>query len=623
MKVVLRIEPYDPDARDADGDGIIQEGTAWERPAGTRLISEVGQEIARGLTSTARPQMRIIDSNGNPVKYTPRYDSPSAPSPLRSVARPGAKLRSLADMGVPTVGQILASRRQTAPSAPQISEPEVAPVIEAIDKFARAADSKNVFRKFGNRDRSWRKADVRAQEVAFTGGKHYLLETDNQFVILPEGEYRSLVDKFGEDELRKTVTVFPYERPKADVAQDADVRDSLTGVKDINIDDDKYRDAVVDIHYNGGSVDDLPDDVFAAAMFDESLTYAGDELVMDDGSPVTFESILSGEYRADENFTFENRRFRITQIKDEFFEGAMLGGMWRVYKFTDKDTGAQWYVKASTYGANEGMLEDVGMRAGNLLDLAARPDTKHIRISPEIQCKAPFTDGKKEIPSNRQVRWIAMRSVDDWQNPTGQSLSWLDASAGGGIDPDTVNVEDLAQILAMDYILDNSDRHGGNIMVGIDADGTQRLAIIDNGLLMGGRAYADTGAYDEQITPDKIQLVAQRRAQMTGTDIVGDALNNYLIRDPKVIAMADRLSDYFGDDADGQKFLTAQQEVVARLKENLDSLLDPKAFADRGIPLSATEIAHLKAMKMVASMRIEMIESYPEMLLDAIAMQRT
>lgn len=28
---------YDPNARDADGDGIVQEGTIWERPVGTQI----------------------------------------------------------------------------------------------------------------------------------------------------------------------------------------------------------------------------------------------------------------------------------------------------------------------------------------------------------------------------------------------------------------------------------------------------------------------------------------------------------------------------------------------------------------------------------------------------------
>lgn len=42
-----RIEPYDPNARDGDGDGIVQEGTPWERPVGTRLLNNGKAELAR------------------------------------------------------------------------------------------------------------------------------------------------------------------------------------------------------------------------------------------------------------------------------------------------------------------------------------------------------------------------------------------------------------------------------------------------------------------------------------------------------------------------------------------------------------------------------------------------
>lgn len=40
------LETYNPDAIDGDLDGIVQEGTPWERPAGTRIFTET----ARGLT---------------------------------------------------------------------------------------------------------------------------------------------------------------------------------------------------------------------------------------------------------------------------------------------------------------------------------------------------------------------------------------------------------------------------------------------------------------------------------------------------------------------------------------------------------------------------------------------
>ena len=39
LRRVPKVVPYDNDARDADGDGLVQEGTIWERPVGTRYLS--------------------------------------------------------------------------------------------------------------------------------------------------------------------------------------------------------------------------------------------------------------------------------------------------------------------------------------------------------------------------------------------------------------------------------------------------------------------------------------------------------------------------------------------------------------------------------------------------------
>lgn len=73
----MRQEPYDPDARDADNDGIVQEQTPWERPAGTRLVDELGRAITRGANATNRPRgLRVVDRDGNTVDYTPTYDRP-------------------------------------------------------------------------------------------------------------------------------------------------------------------------------------------------------------------------------------------------------------------------------------------------------------------------------------------------------------------------------------------------------------------------------------------------------------------------------------------------------------------------------------------------------------------
>jgi hypothetical protein len=73
----LKVEPYDPDAKDGDGDGIVQEGTAWERPVGTRFLRMNGRPIPTGLETAYRPSTaKLVDRDGNEVEYTPTYERP-------------------------------------------------------------------------------------------------------------------------------------------------------------------------------------------------------------------------------------------------------------------------------------------------------------------------------------------------------------------------------------------------------------------------------------------------------------------------------------------------------------------------------------------------------------------
>lgn len=102
----LRLEPYDPDARDADGDGIVQEGTAWERPGGTRLVSAVGN-IVRGRTSTTRPRdLQVVDRNGKPVMYTPTYGAGVAGGPAEGTALSEHGTSTLQERGLRNVRQV-------------------------------------------------------------------------------------------------------------------------------------------------------------------------------------------------------------------------------------------------------------------------------------------------------------------------------------------------------------------------------------------------------------------------------------------------------------------------------------------------------------------------------------
>ena len=94
----LRIEPYDPDAIDADNDGIVQEGTAWERPVGSRLLDEIGNDIQRGITSLSRPSMRVVGSDGADIAYKPSYGSAGA-------AKKRGKPSQLGSIGYPTLSE--------------------------------------------------------------------------------------------------------------------------------------------------------------------------------------------------------------------------------------------------------------------------------------------------------------------------------------------------------------------------------------------------------------------------------------------------------------------------------------------------------------------------------------
>lgn len=88
----LRKEPYKPDAVDADKDGIVQEGTAWERPGGTQLIDAAGRAIQAGATSAQRPQGMRVQRDGKDVDYTPTYNKPDsgskAPKPAQRTEKP-------------------------------------------------------------------------------------------------------------------------------------------------------------------------------------------------------------------------------------------------------------------------------------------------------------------------------------------------------------------------------------------------------------------------------------------------------------------------------------------------------------------------------------------------------
>lgn len=138
----LRPEPYDPDAQDGDGDGIVQDGTAWERPVGTRILTELGREVARDMMTMRPSQLnRIVDSDGNDVDYTPKWrsgpsrptigdkpevdrkpmDLPEIPPPDKGPKSPLGKIGAptLKERGMPTVDEMLSPPPMQADAPPE------------------------------------------------------------------------------------------------------------------------------------------------------------------------------------------------------------------------------------------------------------------------------------------------------------------------------------------------------------------------------------------------------------------------------------------------------------------------------------------------------------------------
>lgn len=133
----LRPEPYDPDARDADGDGIVQEQTAWERPVGTNLVDELGRAITRGANAGTRPRgMRVVGRDGKDVDYTPTYATPGAAPGASQVGGATALAEhgagSLKERGLPNVREATAPALPETPEAPNVQISRTSP--EVVDR---------------------------------------------------------------------------------------------------------------------------------------------------------------------------------------------------------------------------------------------------------------------------------------------------------------------------------------------------------------------------------------------------------------------------------------------------------------------------------------------------------
>ena len=440
-----------------------------------------------------------------------------------------------------------------------------------------------------------------AKEQADADGRNrYVINTGRNYMVVNEKEYQELLAQFNNNEQRLNATLSPEKFIRERKGNNAVGRDALLGPQQMPIDADEYKDAVVSVHDGNGAIDQIPDPLFAAVLFDENLTSsAGSQLTNDDGSQATFEDIFSGRMNPGYKTEFENKRFKFQNVKEA---GDSYGGIWSVYRVQDKQTGEIWYVKSSTYGANDAMLEDIGMEAAGIFNFAAKNDAKQIRIS------APIAVEK----NGRQVRWTAMRDIDQWEAPNGEALNWQDANDGGGIQGRSVSLEDMAAVLVLDYVLDNQDRHGGNFKIATDSNGVQRLGVIDNGLMFGGRAYDMLPlSHDDEVTPMGLNEIAANRESL---DLQGykNGTGNILLQSlPSTFIDRLRQSQF-----DRDEFNLQVKYSIETMRESIEQILDEQRLKDKGILLSSTELAHLKAMKLVADARLKYLEANPDAFLE-------
>ena len=476
---------------------------------------------------------------------------------------------------------------------------------QLIDEM-QSRDLGRVFPKgnriFGSGDK---KAKERAQKFAkeqadADGRNRYVIDTGKNYMVVNEKEYQELLAEFNNNEQRLNATLSPEKFIRERKGNNGVGRDALLGPREMPIDADEYKDAVVAVHDCNGAIDQIPDPLFAAVVFDENLESSpGNALLNNDGSEATFEDIFSGRMQPGYGAEFENKRFKFKNFKDA---GDSYGGIWSVYRVEDKETGEIWYVKSSTYGANDAMLEDIGMEAAGIFNFAAKNDAKQIRISAPIAVQQ----------NGRQVRWTAMRDIDQWDAPNSEALTWEDAGDAGGIDGANVSLEDMAGVLVLDYVLDNQDRHQGNFKVATDSNGVQRLGVIDNGLMFGGRAYDMLPlSHDDEVTPMGLNEIASKREAL---DLEGyrNGTGNILMDSlPSSFVNRLRQSQFARDE-----FNLQVKYAIETMRENIDKILDEQRLDGKGIKLNPTEIAHLKAMKLVADARLKYLEANPDAFLE-------
>jgi hypothetical protein len=343
------------------------------------------------------------------------------------------------------------------------------------------------------------------------------------------------------------------------------------------------NEAIKQLHEDGGDLADVQDGIVIDAVVDGQFKDGNLQNGREYTDAEVAGFIRNGFKDFERGAKFENRRYKFELVKQS------NGGadVWCVLKVVDKNTGEKWFMKSSTYGANDGLLENVGMRAAQALEFGN--DENHLRLG-NVIANDPIA-GRLVQPR----RWIMMRDIHQWEN--GVQGEWKDAKDGLDARASRINPRDVGRIAVLDMVLDNRDRHGGNFMW-VEAGGRVRLGVIDHGLLGGGRR--DGVPVDE--IPQHLERWADAIVADPGAFNYRDQFNNGI--------NGLRRAGYRIQNARDRRILKeTMRRSVVKMKEDLDTILGVDRIQANGARLSDLEKAHIRALKRVAEARIFWIEN--------------
>ena len=554
-----------------------------------------------------RRRMRIVNALGEDAQNQPPdrpapkprdvrlpNQSPSQPSPSTPTDENNSDFKSLPDDAKDLVRQELEEMWR-----------DRAKFHDDIDRFVEANPNMNsdivdsLIEENAKAQKFWRDERDAAKRVVDEKGDYNSLQTNAQ-----RSYYRHKVAKqmHAEKELerlskRRAVLeqrkqALPAPQPPA--AQAETVGLDAEGVQSPRaryIAQNRERDinaAIKGIHEGNEKLEDVPDGIVAEVVIDGELKSRGQTLKDIAGDPVTAEDILrEGFYLiGGRGAEFENRRFKFKVVKSDEDNYRFR---WSVMRVTDKQTGEVWFMKSSQYGQHDGLLENVGMKAAEVLEFGNHEND--LRLGDPV----PNRDGYA-------TRWIMMRSVDQMSHGRAQyAAPWRNADEIGFLPnggTGKVYEGDAARIAVLDFILNNEDRHGKNFMVNVDPQGRTRIAVIDNGLLGAGRVVAGDG---REMSLEELEEKVKEIEADPGVSLYEQAWNNGIQGLGHIYSHKDAQQR--------ERFAKIVKRAVAKLERELDTILSIDRIEANGIKLNPVEIAHIKAMRRMAVARIKWLKA--------------